>query len=127
MNIYNGENEYEIIEKIYTLDEIAEICKPIFRKFKLKKVYVFGSYSRNEAKPTSDVDFLVVGRFQGLFKVGGFVYELERALSKEIDVVSEKYFIEDTKHLGKPAQLADKIFYDEVLKDRRLIYSDESN
>lgn len=44
---------------IYTLEEISRRVRPVAEKYKLKAVYVFGSYARGEAREDSDVDLLV--------------------------------------------------------------------
>ncbi len=52
---------------------------------------VFGSVARGEAKPESDVDFLVeVGPNRTPFFPGGLVADLEDLLGRKVDVVTEK-------------------------------------
>jgi predicted nucleotidyltransferase len=51
---------------IYTIEEIKEICFPIFFERNLKRVYLFGSYARNMATNTSDLDFLMDGEGSSL-------------------------------------------------------------
>ena len=47
-------------DKIYTIDEIKEISKPILAKFDfVDKVYLFGSYARNEQTKDSDLDIVI--------------------------------------------------------------------
>ena len=56
-----------------------------------KRVRIFGSVARNEAKPDSDVDFLVdmeTGR--SLFDLGGMLMDLQDLLGRKVDVVTEK-------------------------------------
>lgn len=43
---------------IYTISEIRERIAPVLKKYNVKTVYLFGSYSRGEATETSDVDLL---------------------------------------------------------------------
>jgi len=68
------------------------IVKDYFSGQPVIKAYVFGSYSRNEADNTSDVDILVdldYTKHIGL----GFVTmqsELQQRLRKKIDLVSSK-------------------------------------
>ncbi len=45
--------------KVYTINVIRGIMAPIAKKHGVKKVYLFGSYARVEATPSSDVDFCV--------------------------------------------------------------------
>lgn len=45
---------------IYTIDEIKEKSKPVFERYSfVKRVYLFGSYSRGKATEKSDIDFFV--------------------------------------------------------------------
>jgi len=56
-----------------------------------RNVRVFGSVVRGEARPDSDVDFLVdmeAGR--SLFDLGGLLYDLRVLLGVDVDVVTEK-------------------------------------
>ena len=41
---------------IYTIEEIKEIVSPIFKKYNIYNVYLFGSYARNEANKESDIE-----------------------------------------------------------------------
>jgi len=60
-------------------------------KYGAHNVRIFGSVARGEARPDSDIDFLVdleAGR--SLFDLGGLLYELRSLLGVEVDVVTEK-------------------------------------
>ncbi|MCD8008691.1 MAG: nucleotidyltransferase domain-containing protein [Clostridiales bacterium] len=46
---------------VLTLEEIIETVKPIARRYKIQKIYLFGSYARGEATRDSDLDFLIFG------------------------------------------------------------------
>jgi predicted nucleotidyltransferase/catechol 2,3-dioxygenase-like lactoylglutathione lyase family enzyme len=51
-------------------------------------VRVFGSVARGEARPDSDVDFLVdLAPERTLFDLGGLIGDLEEALGRRVDVV----------------------------------------
>lgn len=53
-------------------------------------VRVFGSVARGDARPDSDVDFLVdVGPNRSFFFPGGLVADLENLLGRHVDVASE--------------------------------------
>jgi hypothetical protein len=61
------------------------------KKYGAYNVRVFGSLARGEARPDSDIDFLVeleAGR--SLFDLGGLLFDLEKLLGVEVDVVTEK-------------------------------------
>src|SRR6266581_9154503 len=56
-----------------------------------KRVRIFGSVARNEAKPDSDVDFLVdMEPGRSLFDLGGLLMDLQDLLGCNVDVVTEK-------------------------------------
>jgi len=54
-------------------------------------VRVFGSVARGDARPDSDVDFLVdLEPGRTLFDLGGLLMELRGILGREVDVVTER-------------------------------------
>jgi predicted nucleotidyltransferase len=55
-----------------------------------KRVRVFGSVARGEARPDSDVDFLVdLEPGRSLFDLGGLLMELQDLLGRKVDVVTK--------------------------------------
>ncbi len=81
------------------IDEVmnAQINQKIIEYFKdkpaVRKVYIFGSYARNEETPESDVDILVdldsearVGGFQ----FGGMLEDLKDLLSMDVDLLTPR-------------------------------------
>lgn len=74
------------------IEEVKRKILPVLRKYDVLRASVFGSVARGEAGPRSDVDLLVrLGRLP--FGIWGFVAlkeELEKALQKKVDVISEK-------------------------------------
>jgi len=104
---------------IYTLDEIARRVRPVAEQYKLKAVYVFGSYARGEAREDSDVDLLVDttgADLSGFFAIGGLYNDLEEALGKKIDVVT-------TDTLKQPCRrMSDQLFHEMVSRERRELY-----
>ena len=48
-------------DKVFTIEEIVSLVKPIAEKYGIKEIYLFGSYARGEADEDSDLDFLVFG------------------------------------------------------------------
>ena len=78
-------------------DMNVQINQKIIEYFKdkpaVKKVYIFGSYARNEETPESDVDILVDIDFQkepffSLFEFGGMLEDLKDLLKMEVDLLS---------------------------------------
>ena len=54
-------------------------------------VRVFGSVARNEANDASDIDILVnMEPGRSLMDLGGLLYDLQKLLGIEVDVVTEK-------------------------------------
>jgi predicted nucleotidyltransferase len=79
-------------DKLYTIEEIKEILRPIFLEYKLKKVAVFGSYALNKATPESDIDMLVSSRHVfDLDTYSDFEDKIEKSLHKNIDIVFYDY------------------------------------
>lgn len=82
-----------------------------FKTQPVLKAWLFGSYSRGEQRPWSDVDILVqYDRRQpiGLLKIAGMKDELEDLLDCEVDLVED----------GTLRQWA----VDSVNRDKKLIY-----
>ena len=72
--------------------QIAKKTAEFFRTVPVEKAWLFGSYSRGEQRPWSDVDILVqYDRRQpiGLLKIAGMKDELEDLLNCEVDLVED--------------------------------------
>jgi hypothetical protein len=64
-----------------------EILK-VAAKHGVRRIRVFGSMARGDARPDSDVDFLVeTGPKHSAFFPGGLVLDLENLLGRHVDVV----------------------------------------
>jgi hypothetical protein len=75
---------------ILTLDEIREKVRPICEAYKVKRLFLFGSYARGEATKESDVDFhIMLDEETTLLELGGLYVDLEDALQKEVDIVTQ--------------------------------------
>ncbi|MCM1567929.1 MAG: nucleotidyltransferase domain-containing protein [Roseburia sp.] len=46
---------------VFTIKDIENLVQPIAEKYKVKAIYLFGSYARGEADEHSDLDSLVCG------------------------------------------------------------------
>jgi len=74
-----------------TLDEIRTVTAPVFERHGIAYAAVFGSTARGEDKPDSDVDILIrLGRRTGMVGYMRLVEDLEDALHKSVDVVTEQ-------------------------------------
>lgn len=72
---------------VFTTEHIAAMVKPLADKYRVKEIYLFGSYARGEADENSDLDFLVFG--VELFKrtmIFALAEELRDTLKKKVDV-----------------------------------------
>jgi hypothetical protein len=66
---------------------LAEIC----RRNDVRRLRVFGSASRGEEGPDSDVDLLVdFSAPKGLFELIGLEHELESVFNRPVDLVTER-------------------------------------
>lgn len=94
---------------ILTVDEIKEACVSVLSGYPVEYCYLFGSYAKGKATPTSDVDLLVYTTVSGL-KFYGLVEELREKLKKKVDVLDQK-------------QIADNFeLTNEILKDGIKLY-----
>ena len=75
------------MQPIFTLDNINRLVKPLADKYRVKEIYLFGSYARGEADESSDLDFLVFGgehfKLTNILALGE---ELREVLKKNVDV-----------------------------------------
>lgn len=83
--------KYEITEDkgILTIEQIRSTLIPILRKKNISYCYLFGSYAKGNAKPTSDVDLLVDTDITGL-DFFTLVEEIRVKLHKKIDLLRLK-------------------------------------
>jgi predicted nucleotidyltransferase len=73
------------------LKQKREDILKIASRYGARKVRVFGSVVRGEARPDSDVDFLVeLEEGRSLMDLGGLLMDLQKLLGRNIDVVTEK-------------------------------------
>ena len=76
---------------IYSLDEIRCRIIPVAKAYGICRVYLFGSYARNEATEQSDIDLLIDTSgtaLRSLFSLGQLYCDLEKALKKKIDLIT---------------------------------------
>ena len=84
-------------EKIYTIEEIKNILEELLRDKPVYKVVLFGSYAKNKATKTSDIDLMIDTKSQlkgcALLKL---ICQIEERLKKEIDGYEKYEIIEDS-------------------------------
>jgi predicted nucleotidyltransferase len=64
--------------------------KGLFEKYPIKTLAIFGSYARNEQKPTSDLDLMVEFHSRVGSEFIELADELEEILGIKVDLVSRK-------------------------------------
>lgn len=95
---------------IFTISDIKALVKPIAEKYKVKEIYLFGSYARGEADEESDLDFLVFGGEEfKLTMIFSLAEELRKVLNKDVDVFEIHEINEDSD------------FYKTIMKERLLV------
>jgi hypothetical protein len=74
-----------------TFEEIGEKITPILRANGVEFAAIFGSVSRGQATPGSDLDLLVrYSKTPGLFTHIGLAQTLEDALHAKVDLITER-------------------------------------
>ena len=95
---------------IFTIKDIVNLVKPIAEKYKVKEIYLFGSYARGEATESSDLDFLVFGGKNFKLKIIFSLAEYLREILKKYVVVFE------ITEINKNSD-----FYHTIMKERLLV------
>ena len=80
-----------INQKIY---DIIPVIKRYFSDKPVLRAWLFGSCSRGEETPTSDIDILVdydeSNGVVSLLKIGGMLMELSQLLGRQVDLVESQ-------------------------------------
>ncbi len=72
------------------MDEKIEKLIKILKKHGAKRIRIFGSYARGEARPDSDLDVIVeFYERKSLLEIVGIEQELEDALGIKVDLLTE--------------------------------------
>lgn len=77
---------------IIDIDIIKTKTTPILRHYGVVRAFLFGSFARGEQSTKSDIDILVEykpGTEVSLFEAIDLKYELEEALNRKVDVLTE--------------------------------------
>lgn len=85
----------EIKKILKTLEDTKEI---IYKKYKVKKLGVFGSYIKGEQQDMSDIDILVdFSEGADLIDFIGLALFLEEKLGRKVDLVPERALRDELK------------------------------
>ena len=87
---------------ILELEDIVKKCSKILEHYEVNFCYLFGSYAKGKATPSSDVDLLISTSIKGL-KFYGLVEEIRTTLHKRVDVL-------DINQLKDNIELTEEIF-----------------
>lgn len=99
---------------VLSIEDIQKAAIPIFKKYGIDEVYLFGFYARGEATDDSDVDFYYIKKQKmSLTRFIALREELERALGKQVDVLSNLAL---SLNMDKPDTEA---LLDSILHDRK--------
>jgi predicted nucleotidyltransferase len=80
----------------YTIAEIREKIVPIAKQYGVKRIYLFGSYARGDAKAKSDIDFRVDrGKISNYFQLAEMYYDIEKSLNVKVDLLPTCGFEEE--------------------------------
>lgn len=79
-------------KKPYTIVELKQTLSPIFKKYKVKKAILFGSYVKGTADTRSDVDLVVETNLKG-WDFYGFLGEISDILRFPVDLIEKRTII----------------------------------
>ena len=72
------------------VSEIQNKILPVLKEYGIKRAAVFGSVSRGEDRPKSDIDIMVsLGKPMGMFAYMSLIREIENKLGRKVDLVTE--------------------------------------
>lgn len=92
-NSVSESNLFEYIKdrdqkKLYSIYELKQVLTPIFKKYKVKKAILFGSYVKGTADTRSDIDLVIDTNLTGL-KYYGLLGEVADVLRFPVDLISK--------------------------------------
>ncbi|MCD7729119.1 MAG: nucleotidyltransferase domain-containing protein [Clostridia bacterium] len=104
--------QYALVDEehgLLSVEEIKEICEPVFREYGIKYSYLFGSYAKGGALPTSDVDILVSTDLSGI-RFYEMVEALREGLKKKVDVLNQDQIKDNFQLVNEILQDGVKIY-----------------
>ena len=75
------------MSKTYTIEELKRVISPIAEKYRISRVYLFGSFARGDYDGQSDIDIRIEkGNLKGMFALCGFYTEVSEVLERKVDI-----------------------------------------
>ena len=104
---------------VITQNSIKCLILPIAIKYGFDKIFLFGSYARQDATPDSDVDLFVEGgNITGLVQYAAALEDFQEALGRTVDLLEKKTLIasprESSKRMLRNIQREGILIYDKV-------------
>ena len=87
---------------VFSIQDIKALVKPIAEKYKVKEVYLFGSYARGDYRRTSDIDLAISGGNTAAFTID--IEETSTLLTYDVvdlDKPVEEQLLESIRREGK--------------------------
>ena len=85
-------------EKIYSIEEIKHILEKILQNMPVDKVVLFGSYAKNTATSSSDIDLIIDTKETLMgFKLFSLITKIEETFNKDVDAFEKSEIIENSK------------------------------
>ena len=90
-DILNTLNSFGYVDEtagILSIETIKEVCANIFSRYPVEYCYLFGSYAKGKATPTSDVDLYICTPVSGL-QFFALAEDLREQLKKKVDLLNQ--------------------------------------
>ncbi len=99
------------MSEAYTVAQLQNVLIPIFRKNRVKKAVLFGSYGKGQATPHSDVDLLVDSGLHGL-AFFGLMDDVCESLDCDVDMIDVCDVIPDS-HVEQEIRNTGVVIYEQ--------------
>ena len=94
---------------VLTVNEIVNICENVFRDYPVNYCYLFGSYAKNKATETSDVDLLISCELNGIMFYE-LVEKLREDLHKKVDVLDSRQLLGNEQLINEVLKYGFRIY-----------------
>lgn len=103
-------------DDILQIDSIRILLMPIIKKYDIKKLYLFGSYARDEARGDSDIDILIEDyEKKGMMSFLELQESMENQLNKKVDLVEYSAITANITRSGRR-------FFEHIEREKVLLY-----